>query len=217
MLVAVLTASYAHAQFAVGARAGFMFTRDANTYDGAALEVEKIFTPGFQLGAVGELSLTEQIAVQPGLLFVQTRAGGKGFDFNDNKEEKYKMNINQLFIPINVMYKLDLGVPTLILQAGPYFGFGIGGSWKYTHGSDEQKGKVKFGKEPDNYTGDDDYIGAKALDMGLGFGLGLQAHNMQFSFTYNIGLANVDAYETDKYKLKYNAFMFNLTYFFGFQ
>jgi len=235
LLVAVLTAGVAQAQFSVGARAGLFMENELMKVDGNR-NVETKWTPGFQLGVVGEYEISEALAIQPGLLFAQTRFSYKQW-WDKDENSTYNLNLNFLQIPINVTYKLDLGGANLLLQAGPYLSFGLGGSWKSV-GSEEDyyeekvvkwdnSGKIKFGEAPDNpekdvmYFSDLNYFDRKPLDLGIGLGLGLQAGPMQFGLTYNIGLANLRYKQDDEpkdlptIKYKANGLMFNATYFFG--
>jgi len=103
-----------------------------------------------------------------------------------------------------------------LLQAGPYFGFGLSGKgkWEMKYGSESESGdeKVKFGKNSDEM---------KPLDFGLGLGAGLQFGNIQAGLGYNLGFANFhNKYEEvsiaeDKITTKHYGLALTVTYLFG--
>ena len=207
LLAAVLTASYAQAQFTFGVRAGFNLT----DFSGDGVEDSKM-KPGFQIGVVGDLALSDNFSIQPGLLFAT-----QGAKWSENESEgDYKVsysesiNLNYLQIPINAQYKLDLGDMKLLLQAGPYFGYGISGKYKW---EESWNGNKESGDDKIEFGSDEEKHHFKALDLGLGFGAGLQFGNIQAGVGYNLGLANLA--HSDNYKIKNNGLAITVTYLFG--
>ena len=182
-------------------------------YDGESDENNKI-KPGFQLGVVAEYEISDVFVIQPGILIAQ-----QGCKIEESGEEsgykwdyKAKYNVTYLQIPVNAQYKLDLGGNTLLLQAGPYFGFAVGGKIKVEGSSGgesiDEEVKIKFGGDEEN----DDMKGG---DFGLGLGAGLQFGNIQVGAGYNLGLANLSNSRDAKFKQKNNGIAITLTYFFG--
>jgi len=222
VLVAVLTACYAHAQMSFGVRAGFNLTNFAEKdWDGKKPEKDdkSKFKPGFQIGVVAELPIGDVLSFQPGLIFAQQGAkyeydGWDDFGNPTNKKVETSMTTNYLQIPLNFQYKLDLGGMNLFLQAGPYIGYGLSGKFK-VDGKDVTKdalGDEKF------FGGDKDKNFAKPLDFGLGLGAGLQFDAIQVGIGYNIGLSNIEHGPDDsdyKGSTKNNGLAITLTYFFG--
>jgi len=203
LLAAVLTASYAQAQTTFGVRAGLNLT---NVYqkgdDGNMKGLDWI--PGFQIGVIADYPLLEDLSFQPGILFATQ--GAKAEASSSGYKAKVTINLNYIQIPINLQYKHELDNKVLLVQAGPYLGYGIGGKQKAeisqgtTKVSDSRK--IKFG------SGDDaDY---KAFDFGLGAGAGLQLGNLQAVLGLNYGLAKLN---TDG-KAKNIGLALTLTYFF---
>ena len=214
LFLAVLTAGYAQAQFTFGARAGLNLTNISSRYDGKKItgDEKSKFKPGFQIGVVGEYAISDNLVLQPGILLSQQ---GYRFKFSMDEpgyklESKATCNINYLQIPVHAQYKLDMGAMNLLLQAGPYFGFAIGGKakWEDTEDGVTEKGdeKLKFGNDPEEHF-------CKALDFGLGIGAGLQFDNIQVGLGYQLGLANLSNY--DKNKLNNYGLALTVTYFFG--
>jgi hypothetical protein len=124
------------------------------------------------------------------------------------------MNLNYLQIPLNALYKLDLGGMKLLLQAGPYLGFGLGGQakWEAKGGgvSESEDWKIKFGDGEEKE--DVEYID-KAFDFGLGLGVGLQFSKVQVGLNYGLGLTNM--YDNNDFSCKNYSLALSVAYFFG--
>ena len=226
VLVALaVTASIAHAQLNFGARAGFNLTNMSWKYDGKDVdlfaeilsgitgnnvEISQKFRPGFQIGLVADYALTDAISIQPGILFAQQGYKvNESIDFMGQKIDfKASINLNYIQIPINVQYKMDMGGMNLILQAGPYLGFGLGGKMKFEASGQSEEEDIKFG------SGDEHML--KPLDLGLGLGAGLQFGAIQVGLGYNLGLANIVNDDDSKFKVKNNGLALTLTYVFGY-
>lgn len=196
LLAAVLTVSYAQAQFTFGLRGGFNLT--TMTEEGLDTKMK----PGFQVGVVGDYALNDNFSIQPGVLFATQ---GCKWDFGlmgENVEST--INLNYLQIPVNAQYKLDLGGMNLLLQAGPYLGYAVSGKVVAKAGGLKEEEKIEFGSKDEEL---------KALDYGLGFGAGLQFGYIQAGLGYNIGLANLS---NDKHATTKNSGLaITLTYLFG--
>ena len=210
--VAVLTVSYAQAQFKFGARAGLNLTNWASKYDGKKMEGSEYlkFKPGFQIGVVGEIAVIDNFAIQPGLLFATQgyRMNTSESDGSIKHESKSTLNVNYLQIPVNAQYKLDLGGMKLLLQAGPYFGFAVSGKNKnkftFDGETENEDYKIDFGTGPEEMN---------PLDFGLGLGAGMQFGNIQAGLGFNFGLANLN--NVDKYTVRNYGLAFTVTYLFG--
>ena len=217
MLAAVLTVGYAQAQITFGARAGLNLTNVSGDTEDTKMK------PGIQLGAVADYPLQDNFSIQAGFLFAQQgyrvsytdSETSMGVTFKD--ETKGKMNLNYLQIPINAQYKHDLGGMTLLLQAGPYLGFGLGGKMKsetstsvtppspyYPDDKYSHEEKIKFGGKNE----------LKGFDFGLGIGAGLQFGNIQAGLGYNIGLMNMVP-NGSSFVMKNNGLALTATYLFG--
>jgi len=199
-LVAVFDA---HAQFAIGARAGFHLTNMSNK-DGFS-EHSK-WKPGFQVGVVGDYALSDAFSIQPGILFAtQGNKTERSSDFEIlnsrmRQEIRTTLNINYIKVPVNVQYKLNITGMNLLFQAGPYFGYGLGMRMKTEI---IRKGVMDFGfgiehaiDEKDFFDerfkmGSGDNMLYRAFDFGLGFGTGVQFGNMQVVLGYNMGILNI--------------------------
>jgi hypothetical protein len=111
-----------------GIRAGVNFTNiNGKMYDNSDFD-GKIKT-GFNAGVNAEIPIATDFYVQPGILFTTKGAKNKS---NDN----IKYRISYLEVPINLLYKPELGSGKLLLGIGPYVAFGVGG--KLTNSSGKE-------------------------------------------------------------------------------
>jgi hypothetical protein len=146
---------------------------------------------GFIVGIGVEIPISHKFALQPELLWHQ-----KGYYYYYEEIqywEEYNYTLNYLEVPL--LAKVKFG--RFFVVAGPYFGYGISGTYKGEYnelgqGIDE-KGKVKFGKQPENYEGDNEYVD-NAADFGVQTGLGIKIKSIVIDLRYGIGLS--DLYDT---------------------
>jgi len=221
LLVAVLTASYAQAQFSFGVRGGLNFATVSETdYDQQFDddEIKPKLKTGIKFGVVGEYAITETFAIQPGIIFAMQgyrRSWSGTYPVIGKAESKERTNINYLQIPVNAVYKLDLDGKTFLLQAGPYFGFALGGKSisKITVGgkTEEKDNDLKFGDQKGEIYG---------LDLGLGLGVGMQLSAIQIGLEYKFGLVDIGNSVASQFgdtgKAMYNrGLSITATYFFG--
>ena len=209
LLIVLLTPSYVQAQFSFGGRMGYNLTKFSEKDKYQPHDFNK-FLEGFQIGVVGEYAVSDAFAIQPVILLTTQRG-----QYKHSNTYRTLTKINYLQIPINALYKLNLGDTKLLLQAGAYFGYALSGKrecvgehnfhgFLMSHHECEQK--IKFGKQHM----------MKPFDFGLGLGAGLQLGNVQAGVGYNIGLANLSTYHKDwNHSLKNRGWAITLTHFFG--
>lgn len=211
LLAVVLTAGYARAQFAFGVRAGFNLTNMSQKIDGKKPDKDRSgnFLPGFQFGVAGEYAVSDHFALQPAILFATQGAkyGWSETEDGATADVKTSTHLNYIQIPVNLQYKLDLSGIKLLLQAGPYFAFGISGKEKYEAAykgeSESNDTDINFGCKS---------CETKRVDAGLSAGAGVQFGNFQVGLGYNFGLMNIS--NADKIKLKNNGLYLSTTYLF---
>ncbi|MBC9933580.1 outer membrane beta-barrel protein [Chitinophaga qingshengii] len=122
--VALLIAGVTFGQAKWGIVAGPQFS--SVTYKAAALgatskETSKIQT-GLRAGVTVDIPLGDEFYVGTGLLYT-----GRGGKF---KNMDTKANLSYLQLPVNFMFKPEVGSGNLVLAIGPYIAYGLGG--KYT-------------------------------------------------------------------------------------
>jgi hypothetical protein len=108
-----------------GIRAGLNL-QNINGRDTRDEKLENKLVARFHAGVNAELGLADEFYVQPGVLFSTKGTKFKGSDAS--------LNISYIEVPINLLYKPELGGGKLLLGFGPYIAFGIGGKLKANNG-----------------------------------------------------------------------------------
>lgn len=160
----------------------------------------KVFV-GFNVGVVSEITLSGNLKLQPGILY--SAKGSKYSVIVFGVTEKVEIKPNFIEIPINAAYKFDLGSAKLILNAGPYFAYGIGGKIK----SGGESVDISFGSGENN--------DMKPFDCGLNIGAGIEIANFLFSANYEFGFTNLAPVKTDNTEMKIKVFGLSIAYLFG--
>ena len=216
LTVAVLSARNMQAQFSLGVRGGFTLTQMSIDMDAKYLKMK----PGFQIGVVGVYALSDAFSVQSGILYATQgcKVDAKTNFSHTQLETKGTFNLNYIQIPVHAQYKIDLGGAKLLLQAGPYLGYGLGGKMKLTNLMDgvENKDdiKIKMGSGKDKPY--------RSFDFGLGAGAGLQFGSLQVALGYQMGFVDLinpkwmeaQPIQVEASKIKNSALSLTLTYLF---
>ncbi|SFO21613.1 Outer membrane protein beta-barrel domain-containing protein [Chitinophaga sp. YR627] len=191
---------YTHAQTSFGVTAGFGTSKiHIPDYD----DFDSKFNPSWRAGVMADIKLIGKFYLQPQLL-ISTKGqhtyneGAIGLDMMPTKIHA-KTHLTYLELPVNVVFKLPLGSGKLITGAGGYIAYGLGGNYKVTGkvrstGADyEQKGDVKFEKDPHPTEADLGHTTYyRPIDFGLNFLAGYEFKNgLGLNFTYSPGLKNM--------------------------
>src|SRR5688572_18090157 len=137
---------------------------------------------GFTVGAGYDFFISEKLSIQPEINFIQKGqkleevAYPDGYEYKINTEVKF----NYLEVPVLAKYKFG-GQTKFYVAAGPSVGLGLGGKYSRTSsfgGVPEpgMDGKIKFGDQPNDYSGDDIYVENK-FDISLQVGGGVILFN----------------------------------------
>lgn len=188
----------ASAQTKIGLRAGVTFSK-LKIKDESDRKVNTQSVAGIQLAITADIPLMNNFYIQPGLSYAD-----RGFK-EDNSSiaygSKFEYKASYVEVPVNILYKANLGTGNFLVGAGPYIGVGTGGSWK----SDGQvivqgdiviegKGDVIF--RNDGFEGGnlESYNYGKPIDYGAGFLLGYE-HSSGIFLQGNaqLGLANLQS------------------------
>ncbi|SEW12157.1 Outer membrane protein beta-barrel domain-containing protein [Chitinophaga sp. YR573] len=177
---ALLTAGITFAQTKVGIIAGpnFSSITSKNTIAGSGKETSDILV-GLRAGVTADLQLADEFYIGTGLLYA-----GKGGKNKDNSD--VKTTLSYLQIPINFLFKPEVGSGKLNLGAGPYVAYGIGGKNKATVGNVSAEYKAF-----DDESGD---LKLKRFDAGVGVVAGYE-FNAGLYLGLNADLGLVNAYE----------------------
>jgi len=140
----------------------------------------------YQVGITADIALTNNLYVLTGLDF-QT----KGSKYSPKSAPNIKYNPMYLSIPAHLGYKFELLPGTkLVINAGPYIAYGIGGKAKGDGNSEKIFGDNRF----------------KRLDYGVGGGIGFEFGKFCVNGGYDLGLANVSDVKGNKIKNR-NAYL----------
>lgn len=174
-LLIVFVFSLAVSKAQIGLRAGVNFSNVAGHNVGGEKLNLKINT-GFHAGVVYDIRLSEGFGFQPGLLFSTKGSKEKGVPGPDNYS--FVKTGYYLELPINVIYHPVLGSGNLLLGAGPYLGYGLGGKWK-NESSTNAKGTLVFVNDFDQYdnAGGRNLVYGRKFDYGLNLLAGYQFSN----------------------------------------
>ncbi|MCH5720689.1 outer membrane beta-barrel protein [Niabella hibiscisoli] len=114
----------AEAQVQFGVRAGANFS-NVISKDPDGNKADFTLNPGFHVGATVDIAIADEFALQPGLLFTQ-----KGFQsevITPIVTTASTATSHHIEVPVNLIFKPELGGGKLLLGAGPYVAYGVGG------------------------------------------------------------------------------------------
>lgn len=188
-----------------GLRAGVNFQNiNGKQYDGS--DVNGKLKTGFNVGVNAEVPVAPDFYVQPGVLF--STKGAKSKDDDD-----FKINLSYIEVPINFLYKPELGDGKLLLGIGPYIAFAVGG--KFT----DEDGKETDIKFKNSITAQefltDPYF--KRIDVGGNLLFGYELSNkISAQLNAQLGMVKInpkiDGISNDKTKYKNTGFGVSLGY-----
>lgn len=186
----------------LGVNAGVNFFNQTIKADGEKFDDAKIKT-GFQIGVDYEIGIAPDFYFAPGLMFA-TKGAKIQEDFLGD-EYTSKWGLNYLEVPLNLVYKPVLGTGNLIVNFGPYLGYGIGGKVKAEFGDEDFEEDINFG------SGEDDDL--KPFDMGANIGFGYQlGMGLSFKLNAQLGLINILPEGDSDNLIKNNGFAFSVGY-----
>lgn len=156
--------------------------------------------------------MSEDFAVQPGLLFSTKGSKEKGVPGPDNFT--FTKTGYYLELPINVIYHPVLGNGNLLLGAGPYLGYGLGG-WSKNESTANTNGTIVFVNDFNQYDneGGKNLVYGKKFDYGINLLAGYQFSNkMCAQLNSQLGLINITPLrDGQKLDLKQNNIQFSFS------
>jgi len=142
---------------------------------------------------VGDFTVAPALSIQPAVLFAT-----QGWTYEGEPFE-VTVGLNYIQVPVHLQYKINIGGPKLLIQAGPFLGYGLGGKFETNHSVTNFKmGRYEY-----------DFI---ARDFGLSGGVGLQFGHIQIGAGYLLGIENIS--NRTNWRQKNTALSFALTYLF---
>jgi len=193
-----LTSTYAQISFGIlaGGRAATQWKESERDNE------KKKFFPQWHAGVAADIPLLGRFYLQPQLLVSVKGSHTEGKDQDSSvsfvSEWSAKGRLTYLELPVNVLYKQPLGQGKLIVGAGPYIAYGLGGkvrtSGRYQNGETFNVGtEVRFEHKKQYTFGEPfQYSYHKPFDAGLNFIAGYELSNgLCFQVSYSLGLTNI--------------------------
>jgi hypothetical protein len=181
VLALMAGAATAQSKTTFGVRAGVNFT-NINGEHANGNDLDYKMKVGFHVGVNAEIPLADEFYLQPGVLF--STKGAKIDEAGDPK-----INVSYIEVPVNFLYKADLGTGKLLMGVGPYVGFGIGGKVK----GDGEDVDIKFKNDLGEEELMDDNVYTKRIDMGGNLLFGYEfSNNFSVQLNAQLGLLNLD-------------------------
>jgi len=169
----VSASAWAQSKATYGIRAGVNF-QNLNGKDIDGDNLNNDLKTGLNVGVNAEIPVGIDFYLQPGLLF---STKGAKYDFQGTKATR---TISYLELPVNFLYKPELGEGRLLLGFGPYAAFAVGG-------------KIKSGNTDIDMDFGDKVGETKPFDAGANLLAGYEFTN-NFSFQLNAGLGLINMY-----------------------
>lgn len=183
----------AFAQLTAGIKAGINLAQVHAEVDGESETSDMMV--GFQFGGYLTYPLSQNISIQPELVF--NRVGGKESGYDEDLQAEVDATLKTDYLSIPVMLRFKVG-ENFHMLAGPQAGILI-----------SAKAKLEAFGESIEVDIEDSY---KTLDFGLTAGLGYSKNKFGIDVRYNFGLANVaDDAENDG-KIQNRVFMLSVSY-----
>ncbi len=154
----------------------------------------------FHLGVFYEADISGNLFIRPELLY-----SGKGYnldvDFFGLGSVESTLSINYIELPIYLGYRIDLGSTNLVVNAGPYLAYALGGTVETD------------GEEEDLNFGSDESDDLKAFDIGLSIGAGLEfTENIGVFVSFDPGIADLETTDSDDSSAKNSNLKFSVHY-----
>jgi hypothetical protein len=195
----MLAFTSAQAQFKIGPKIGMNLSTMTLKSSGISLDPQMLV--GFHAGLITEISFTENLKLQPGILF-STKGSKYELTFLGETFD-YSLTPGVIEVPVNAFYIYGKGPVKLILFAGPYVAYGITGKSKINGESQD----ILYGS-----TTEDDM---KPFDFGLNFGAGVNVNGFMISAQYGFGLLNLAPDNTGDTDMKNKVIGISVAYMFG--
>jgi len=127
-LILVTAFTAANAQTRIGFQAGLNLS-NVLVKDQNGQQTDSRSMAGTRLGVTVDIPVIRNFYLRPAVMYVQKgfkQAIGGWYGSADN----FKVKANYVELPVNFVYKPKLAAGRLLLGAGPYIGYGTGGTWK---------------------------------------------------------------------------------------
>ncbi|SDI98796.1 porin family protein [Chryseobacterium jejuense] len=172
---------------------------------------------GFHAGVFVNIPVAQKFSIQPELLFsqlgakIEERERFLVGDYSYRREADYKANFNYLVLPVMVQYNI---LPQLYVEAGPEFGYLLGGRFK----GDDVTTIRKSVNSPTVTTRESlseklDTDLYNRFQFGIGIGAGYYfTQNFGVTARFTAGITNIMDNGDSDYKIRNNALQVGVAY-----
>ncbi len=189
-----------HAQKSSAILRGGVNLANVSVTDNGGIDDAKMLT-SFQVGIIGDLNITNFLAIQPGVVF--TGKGSKTQRGNEGDAGFFRATSNPYYVevPVNLVFKTPTGSSNFFIGAGPYLAMGIAGKNKIdgktilgtTYHSEN---KIDWSNDDPTTFNEEEGSGLgimKRFDYGLNGTIGIEASKLVISANYGLGLAKLQS------------------------
>jgi hypothetical protein len=160
--------------------------------------------PSFNVGLMHQFGLTNNVALETGLLFTGKGSKAETYFGSGSDYVKTKFNPFYLEVPLNVVVSIPLDKSSgFFFTAGPYVAIGIAGKSKSETKIgplvSKSEDNIKFSND-DPFTSQQDdaaYDKLKRFDVGLNFGGGFAFQHLILKANYGLGLAKINSTQSN--------------------
>jgi hypothetical protein len=202
------------AQTTFGVQGGINFQNITGKDDGGD-KLENDLTLGFHVGAIARIPVAPDFYFQPGLLFSTKGTKSDIPEYVKATSDKAVMHLSYIEVPLNFLFRPQLGSGHILLGFGPYLAYGISGKITSDNASDVDV--VFKNKVPS--TADDSKMYMKGFDAGANIFFGYElSSGLFFQLNTQMGLLNLEpeyeGYTDDETVLKNTGFGLSLGFVF---
>jgi len=175
-----------HAQ-KIGIKVGANFADARVEEDGVTIDTKSKI--GIILGIAADFKIAGGLGINTGVDF-----GQKGTKWSEDifgTEIEIATTLNYIIIPARLAYTFEAGSLGIFIEAGPYFGLGLGGKHKATVNGQSEEEDVTFGSEEDDF---------KNPDIGISAGAGVYVGPIRAAINYDPGLTNLSNFDSSSIK-----------------
>ena len=189
LMFTMFTVSTNNLQAQVSLRGGInIASMSANATEKNYKDYENQSIVGFQVALALPIKISENVAIQPELVFIQK--GGKSQYITD-ENNKYITTFTSNYIEVPVSLKLGLGNTSgdgigFYVLGGPYVGIALNGKYKNEL---TVLGITSSSTKTVDYSNDTNQ--EKRIDWGVNLGAGLSLGKMYLEGRYNLGINNL--------------------------
>ena len=158
-------------------------------------KLENTMIIGYHAGVNVQIPIVPQFYFQPGLMF-STKGAESNIDLFSSTILTSTYKLSYIELPLNFVYKAEVGNGYFMLGFGPYIAYGIGGKAKFNINNTSTEDNIIFANEYSSIISSD-WKYFKHLDYGGNIFFGYELNNgLSIQLNAQLGLAKINADNT---------------------